>query len=35
MDDSNRRNSKLEDEFGKPGSWELYEAAMEGVPRTE
>jgi len=34
-DDGNKKNSKPEEEFGKPGSWESYEVAMEGVPCTE
>jgi len=33
--DGNKRNSKPEDEFGKPGSWGSYEAAMERVPHAE
>jgi len=34
-DDGNKRNSRPEDEFGKPSSWGLYKAAMQGVPRAE
>jgi len=30
-----QKNSKPEDEFGKPGAWESYEAALEGVPHAE
>jgi len=34
-DNGNKRNSKPEDEFGKPGSWGSYKAAVEGVPNAE
>jgi len=33
--DEGGRNPKSEDEFGKPGTWGSYEAALEGVPWTE
>jgi len=33
--DNGSKNPKTGDEFGKPGSWGSYEAALEGIPRTE
>jgi len=33
--DNDGRNPKTGDEFGKPGTWGSYEAALEGVPRME
>ena len=33
--DNGSKNPRTGDEFGKPGSWGSYEAALEGVPSTE